>query len=273
MFLADGGPKYDFTRMVQIMAFQKPRDKLIEEIQLRLGGGIVDLELDPSHLNYAIDVALGKYRQRSDNATQESYVFVEIQPDQSTYTLPEEVQEIRSVYRNGLGSTTSGGVTLDPFSLANTQTFYGILNPSGLGGGGAGSLATFDLAAQYQSLVGRLFGKEVLYNFDSASKRITFARKFVGQEQIALHCFNTKPEDLLFRDPYARPWLRSYSVAVCKQILGEARGKYSSIAGPGGGVQLNGSAMLTEAQADIEALEKELELFVEQHGGLPFVIG
>lgn len=254
------------------MAFKTPREKLTEEIQLRLGMGIIDLELDPVHYNYAIDVALGRYRQRSGNSIEESFVFLEIQPDQSVYTLPDEVQEVRSVYRRTLGGT-SGGASVDPFSLAFTNSIYSIQNPGGLGSSGAGVLATYDFAMQYQSLVGRMFGRDVLYNFDVVTKRLTLHRKFSGQEEIALHCFNTRPEPIVLSDPYARPWLRDYSVAVCKQIMGEARGKFGSIAGPQGGITLNGEALKTEAQADMERLDTELQMFVEQHEGMPFVIG
>ena len=38
------------------------RNKLSKEIELRLGGGMVDVELDPEHYELAADKALAKYR-------------------------------------------------------------------------------------------------------------------------------------------------------------------------------------------------------------------
>ena len=54
------------------------RDELQKEIELRLGGGMVDVELDPEHYNVSIDKALQKYRQRSSNAVEESFVVMKL---------------------------------------------------------------------------------------------------------------------------------------------------------------------------------------------------
>ena len=44
------------------------RSRITKEIELRLGGQMVDVELDPEHYELAIDKSLEKYRQRSENA-------------------------------------------------------------------------------------------------------------------------------------------------------------------------------------------------------------
>ena len=56
-------------------------------------------------------------------------------------------------------------------------------------------------------------------------------------------------------------------------MLGEARSKFSNIAGPQTGIQLNGTALKSEAQAEFDKLEKELDNLIP--GGIPytFVIG
>ena len=57
-------------------------------------------------------------------------------------------------------------------------------------------------------------------------------------------------------------------------MLGEARSKFASIAGPGsGGIQLNGAALKGEGDKEIEKLEKEINDLVP--GGIPmtFIIG
>jgi len=60
---------------------------------------------------------------------------------------------------------------------------------------------------------------------------------------------------------------------VSKIMLGEARGKFNTIAGPQGGTTLNGDALKNEGQAEIERLEADIGNF--QEGGTPhsFVIG
>jgi hypothetical protein len=72
---------------------------------------------------------------------------------------------------------------------------------------------------------------------------------------------------MLFNDPYAFPWLQEFAYSFAKRILGEARSKFSTIAGPQGGASLNGDALKTEAETEMAALEQQLKDNVE--GNLP----
>jgi hypothetical protein len=259
--------------MTQINPLQAPRQSLLDEVLLLLGGEIVDIELESRHLNVAFEVAMGRYRQRSGNSLEESFLFIDVQPDVASYKLADEVQEVRYVYRRS-ATGTGAGASIDPFSLSYTNTIYMQQNIGGLGmGGGAGNLAIYDLAMQYQNLIGRMFGREIMYTWDAATKIITFERRFTAVEQVALHVYNARPEAVLLADPYARPWLREYCIAVCKQMMGEARSKFSTVAGPQGGFSLNGDAMKAEARADMDRLEKELLDFVDGHNSWPLCIG
>ena len=249
-----------------------PRQKLLSEVSLLMGGNLVTLGLEPEHFNVAFDVALSRYRQRSGNALEESFLFYDFQPDVYQYRMPDDVQEVRTIYRRTIGGT-AGGAAIDPFSLAFTNNIYMTSNPGALGTTGAGILATYDLAMQYQMLVGRMFGMFVQFTYDSSTKLLTLHRKFSAAEQVCLHIYNTRPEQNVLNDPYARPWLRDYTLAWCKQILGEARSKFGTIAGPQGGFTLNGEAMKAEAKAEMERLDTELKDFVDQHIGMPFIIG
>jgi len=249
-----------------------PRQKILNEVRLLLGAGLITIELDPEHFDVAFEVAIGRYRQRSGNALEESYLFLDVQPEVAVYRLPDEVQEVRSIYRRTIGGS-SGGAAIDPFSLAFTNNIYMTQNPGALGSTGSGMLATYDLAMQYQSLVGRMFGRDIQFIWDPATKNLTMERRISSPEQVALHVYNVRPESVILIDPYARPWLRDYTLAWCKQMLGEARSKFSTLAGPQGGFTLNGEAMKAEAKTELERLEVELNNLVDQHIGYPFVIG
>jgi hypothetical protein len=203
---------------------------------------------------------------------EESFVFLDVQPDVSSYKLSDEVQEVLNVYRRSIAGS-AGGASVDPFSLAFTNNIYLMQNPAGMGGSGSGVLATYDFAMQYQSLVGRMFGRDVMYTYDSSTHVINLERRFGAVEQIALHVYNARPETVLLGDPYALPWLREYTIAMCKQMMGEARSKFSTVAGPQGGFSLNGAEMKTEARAEMDRLEKELADLMDQHHGYPFTIG
>jgi hypothetical protein len=62
-------------------------------------------------------------------------------------------------------------------------------------------------------------------------------------------------------------------VANCKMIIGEAREKFGTIACPQGGGTLNGAAMKSEAQAQMDGLIEQLKMYVDGSQPLTFVIG
>jgi hypothetical protein len=62
-------------------------------------------------------------------------------------------------------------------------------------------------------------------------------------------------------------------VANCKMIIGEAREKFGTIAGPQGGGTLNGAAMKSEAQTQMDGLLEQLKMYVDGSQPLTWVIG
>jgi hypothetical protein len=67
---------------------QTQKQEIFDFVKTMLGGGMVEVELDPAHYEVALSRALGRYRQRSDNSVEESYLFLPIIPDENSYTLP-----------------------------------------------------------------------------------------------------------------------------------------------------------------------------------------
>ena len=68
-------------------------------------------------------------------------------------------------------------------------------------------------------------------------------------------------------------WIKSYTLATCKYMLGEARSKFATIAGPQGGSTLNGDSLKAEAQGELDKLEQEVSLAVAGGTGYSFTIG
>jgi len=79
------------------------RKDIIKNIELRFGGGLIDVELTSDQLNLCIDFALRKFRQLSDGAVEESYIMFKLAQDQKEYILPNEVLQFQQVYRKGFG--------------------------------------------------------------------------------------------------------------------------------------------------------------------------
>ena len=48
------------------------KQEIFDYVNNMLGGGMVDVELDPAHYETAITKALTRFRQRSDNSVEEA---------------------------------------------------------------------------------------------------------------------------------------------------------------------------------------------------------
>lgn len=234
-----------------------------------LGAGMVDVELDPVHYETALNRSLAVFRQRSDNAVEESYAFLTLQENQNEYILPKEIQQVRQIFRRSIGSRTgsgSGGTVFEPFNLAYTNTY--LLSSTNMGG-----LLTYELFAQYQELVGKMFGSFINFTWHPQSHKIIIQQRPRTNEEVLLWVYNIKPDFSIITDVYAGQWVKDYTLANCKMMLGQARSKFSNIAGPQGGSQLNGSALITEAQQEIEKLTDDLMKLVPGGQGYTWITG
>jgi hypothetical protein len=250
------------------MSLDSLKQDLFKYVGLRLGDGIIDIELDPEHYEIAYQEALGVFRQRSQASTEESYVFVTLQENVDTYTLPQEVTHVRQIFRRTLGDATGPySSSFDPFSQATLNVY--LLNYTYAGG-----LATFEMYSQYVELAMRMFGGFMNYTFNPVTKQLRIVRDPKGTgEEILLWVFNSKPEVTLLQDYQTSQWIKDYTTASAKMIIGQAREKFASIAGPQGGSALNGSQMKQEGAAEKAALLDDLRNYVDGSQPLTWVIG
>lgn len=241
-------------------------NELQKEIELRLGGGMVDVELDPEHYELAIKKSIQKYRQRAENAVEESFMILELVEGVSDYTLPNEVIEVKDIYRRTTGISSGTGSNIEPFQAAYMNTY--LLGSSNLGG-----MASYDFLQQNRETMGRLFGAELMFTWRPSTHRLIIQRQIRAADTVVLHTYNYRPDESLLEDIYAGPWLKDFALAHAKLMLAEARGKFTQIAGPQGGTTMNADQLRTDAQAEIDKLEIELTLYNDGSTGLGFVIG
>jgi len=242
------------------------RSKISKEIELRLGGQMVDVELDPEHYELAIDKALEKFRQRSENAVEENFHYFEIQPEVDVYPFPDNVIEVRDLYGNVSGTNT--GVDFEPFEANYWNTFL-----LGYNGGQSGGMATYDFLAQYHETLGRLTGSEYTYTWYRNTHTLRIHRRPRYERPIYAHVYQYRTEDDLFGDYMVMPWLKDYALAQSKLMLGEARGKFATLAGPQGGTTLNGEQLKADALNELAQLEEDIKLYKEGSVGLGIIIG
>ena len=237
---------------------------MFDNIRYRLGDGMIDLELDPVHYEAAYTYAIKTYRQRAQHSTSESYTLMTVLADTDTYTLPQEFINVRSLFRRTVGldsAGSGGGATFDPFSSAILNTY--LLNYNHSGG-----LASYDFFAGYVELAARMFGGYVNYTFDPVTKILRVVRNFKATgEKILIWADVQRPENVLLQDPGSGVWIGDFTLAVLKGIVGDAREKFGTIAGPSGGTSLNGAAMKADSKTEIERLLEDLRKY--QDGSMP----
>jgi hypothetical protein len=245
------------------------KDELISEIELRLGGGMVDVELDSAHYELAITKSLRKFRQRSSRAVQEKFLKLNLKMEQQTYQLPQQVVNVRDVFLRHTGAMgiASTGVDFEPF---NTMYLSNMLLQSNTNFSG---LLNYELYADRRELLARMFGAYCTFTWHPADHQLFIHRKFRADDEVYLWCFVEKADDELLNDIYGGPWIKDYAMAQAKFILGEARSKFSTIAGPQGGTSLNGDNLKAEAQAELEKLEQDLNLYIDGSDPMGFIIG
>ena len=253
-----------------LTATDAQKNDIIDYIRFRLGDGMVDVEADKEHYDTAIRQALLRYRQKSSNSVEESYAFLDIYPETQEYILPQEIMNVRGLYRRGIGSVT--GTTASQFEPFAS----GYLNTYMLVAGRVGGLVNYELFSGYQELAMRMFGGWIQYTFNKVTKKLIMTRKipFFGQsyrdnisESVLLHIDNYKPDQMLLADNTALPWVQDYALAFVMISIGNAREKFASIAGPQGGTTLNGTALKAEGQAILDKLDEDIKNYVD--GGMP----
>jgi len=243
------------------------KNKVFDYVKASLGSGMVEVELDPQHYEIALSKSFDVYRQKSSNAVEESYGFLELVAEQQEYILPDSVQMVREVFRRNTGGNSATGTLFEPFEAGYVNTYL-------LQAGRVGGLATYDMYAQYQELTARMFGGYINFTFEPVSKKLTIIRKVRNaSENVLLWMYNEKPDVTLLTDARCKSWIYDYTLARCKYMLGEARSKFATIAGPQGGTSLNGDALKQEAQSEIDKLEQDLYNLVDSQMPMTWVIG
>lgn len=237
---------------------QTMKSEVFDYVRTRLGGNLVDVELNPEDYEQAYKQAVLKYRQTSQNAYEEAYNFITLEENLTHYTLPEEVQAVREIFRRTIGFAQGPfSQSFDPFSSAILNTYLLNFNYSG-------GLATYDFYTQYVEQAARMFGGYINFTFNPVTKVLHIVNYPKGQgEQILLWCYQQRPEIQLLSDYRVSPWIRDYTYAMSKQIIGEAREKFATIAGPGGGTSLNGGALKAEAKEEMAQLITDLRNYVD----------
>ena len=245
------------------------RANLISIVKRQLGWPTICVELTEEHFTICLDNALQEFRRRADNAYQMKYFIMPFKKGQDLYYLndpvvgTDRVVDVIKIWRvSGLGLIAQG-----------ENGIYGQSFLTQLYSPGVVDLTSIYLMNAYAEQFSQIFAGEIAFRWNEASRQLQLLRRLGHDEKILIECSGEKTEQELLVDRYAQQWLQGWAVSEAKMILGHIRSKYQQLPGAGGGITLNGDAMLQSAMEDQTELLRQIMDFEVGNGGLEFSAG
>jgi hypothetical protein len=227
-------------------------------------GGLANYELFASYQKLAMTM-FGGYLNFTFNPVSKRLVLIRKVPDAG-----HSYKRMQSLSASGLAAGSTITFTLsDPWDAVVPGSSVSIINCPIAGYNNYYTLLTkSDDGRTFTMLSAGTLGATSVTGFELSKCNIYSAGNDDPAETVLLWLYNKKPDSMLFNDDRIYPWLQDYALALAKDMLGQAREKFATIAGPQGGTQLNGAALKTEAKAEMDALEEELKRFID--GSQPY---
>lgn len=228
---------------------EQVREQIREYIYNMLGAPALKLELDEQNLDFCIDQALMIIQNYAGNEYFQWYTF-RTRPGVSVYEMPPDVGYIRRISYMEQGQYAFQASDLQ--GAIPIEYFYP---------GGAYASIQGGLIDPIQPIWGRM-GEWVLYKqYEQMYSRISSALggwEWVGgYGTIKLYPVPYRSQTVIVRYlqklkdwPEVTQAMQEGALTYAKEILGRIRSKYKNPPGPGGGIQMDGDALLAEAKEE-----------------------
>lgn len=228
----------------------KVRDQIREYILHMLGAPAMELELDEQNIDFCVDQALMIFEDYAPPEYFTYYSFDTI-PGKSVYKLRPDVGHVLQVYYNehprpGIYANEIGGSLPIEFMYPGTSMAggFGGFQPNFPMWGDAGTFAAYTAyGSMFTKLASAIGSWEWVDDYHTIKLYPTPFRSI----NVSVH-YLQKNKDW----PRVTQAMQEGALSYAKEILGRIRSKYSTIPGPGGGLQLDGATLLAEAQRDRE---------------------
>lgn len=246
------------------------KTELAEKIRRRLGAPLIKVELDETQIYDNIDYTREKYLKWAvGNSTIEKYITLMLVGGQTLYDLPSGTTDVLAYDFRSTGSIH----TL--FTVENYLYQMGMYDQLLMRGGGDGySLVSYHIAREFLDTVNRYVVDAYHYTYhrytnqleisppppSSGQTTVTSGGEYQsntpGYVLLRTYCISGDNEDL-----YSNNWFLDYATAMCKISLGRIRSKFANFSAIGSNVSLamDGDALLSEGQAEVERLEDALK--------------
>lgn len=235
------------------------RNQLVNEIRYELGYPINNVELTKEQMDYSITKALGELRARSSICYKREMFIMKIKKNEQKYYLTNKIAGMNRIV-DVLGVYRMNSAYL---SSAHGAGVYGQIVMQHMYNMGTFDLLSFHLMGEYTSLMERLFATRITFNWNEQQRTLQMYQRFSEPEPMVLiEAASERTEQDIMSDRYARTWIRNYASAVCRLMLAEIRGKFSTLPGAGGSVSLNSADLRQTANEIIERCLQEIDDYI-----------
>jgi hypothetical protein len=225
--------------------------ELYNEIVIRLGGNLVDIELSTEDIATAYNAAIRTFKQKGHNNYRRKWMAVEVTKGITTYTIPNNITDGVKVIRPGASSGLLGtqdiftqSAIIDMLPTAVNQSCMGI------------TMLEYALLSGRMEEMKRYAATDVDFQIDKFRHEVTFFNTPQQNETWFVEVY----EDLTDDEYSDIDWIVRWTLAESKIILGNAYRKFGgSIPGPSGVISLPGAELIQEGAQEKVDLLQEIE--------------
>ena len=231
------------------------------------GHPVIDIQIDDTQIDDAIDDALNFWRDFHFDGTERRYLAHRLTEEdiQNGYiTLPNGIQSVVRVLNY------AGNAALSSSSLTNIQYQ---LRLNDLWDLSSVNMSDYWIARQYLSLIDDVLNGDLMFEHTKYKNRLTihaqWSKEFDVGSFIVMEVYQYV-DNVEFGAVYDDPILKKLAAAYTKLRWGNNLLLFSSVQLPGG-VNLNGAEIVNQAKDEIAKIEEE---FIDKYTApLPFFVG
>lgn len=262
---------------IDLKSIKQTKD-MIDWIKRQLGYPIVKVEMTDDQIIDCLVMAMNMFiKYASEQSTEEAFYTLMLSGGQREYVLLEGIVDVISFDDEGYGE--KGINTL--FTIENQMFNSGMVNFHNLSEGL--TLLNYHMAMDFLELIQRYTTTSFQWNFDVDDRTLTISpelenkMKYVpdgaGNQKLinspgwillkVKQLFGASSPNFSIEKAYVKlfnkEWVKWYSLALCKILLGNIRSKFESFSSIGNtGISLNGSDILSQGKEEKEKLEEDL---------------
>ena len=246
-----------------------------------LGFGVIDINVSDDQVDYRIDEALQYFAQYHYDGVEKMYLKYQITQDDidraasnDTTTATDTVDSnITATFKEGknfipMPSSVVSVIHIFPFDDQTTNNMFDIryqLRLNDLYDFSSTSIIHYQMTMQQLDFLSHILVGEKPLRFNQHQNRLYIDMDFANDidvgEFLIIECYR-KIDPATYTDIFDDIYLKRYATALIKRQWGANLSKFQGVQLLGG-VEMNGEAIYSQAQDEINKLEEEIQLAFE----------